>query len=245
MIAMFIFGTEKNEIQCVYQYAKSLAGRWTDEYWGISILQTEQDLRNVIEKKEHADIICMDITVPRGLELAKLIREQNPTAYLILIADSRISPVSYMRPSIAAESLLLKPLTKEMVGEIISEAFQTFLKRFQKPDESQVFVLDNKEGRTLIPFDIINFFEARDKRVYLNTNLREYGFYETLDQLEEQLTDQFIRCHRGFLVNKYKILQILLSRNMIVLEGEVEIPVSRTYKAALKDYRRGGAKIGD
>jgi hypothetical protein len=44
---------------------------------------------------------------------------------MILIANSRISPVKYMRPSINAQSLLLKPLDSESVKEVLSESISS------------------------------------------------------------------------------------------------------------------------
>ncbi|MDD2980439.1 MAG: LytTR family DNA-binding domain-containing protein [Hespellia sp.] len=241
MIVMFIFGTEKKEIQCVYQCSRELAGRWSDEYWDITLCLTVDELMKETGKRESADMICIDITVKGAIPLAMRMREKNPLAYIILIADTKISPVAYMKPSIRAESLMLKPLSNQAIREVLTEAYQSFLKRFYHPDEKKVFVIENKTGRTLVDYESINFFESRDKKVYLNTDAKEYGFYETLDQLEERLAENFIRCHRSFLVNKNKILQIFLSRNTIVLQGEMEVPVSRTYKAALKEYQ-GGAE---
>ena len=100
-----------------------------------------------------------------------------------------------------------------------------------------MFVVDNQEGRVLIEYSAIYFFEARNKKIYLNTGAREYGFYSTIEQLQEELGEQFIRCHRGFLVNQKKIERVVFAKNLIVLTDGYEIPVSRTYKSILKEFR--------
>lgn len=51
------------------------------------------------------------------------------------------------------------------------------------------------------------------------------------------IREQFIRCHRGFLVNQKKIERVIFSKNLILLADGYEIPVSRTYKSILKEFR--------
>lgn len=236
MIVMLIAGSSGNEIRYIAASSKSLAARYSEESWDMKVCHGYKELEKAVSQELKIEMMCVDLTIPNTLELTKKLREWNKTAYMILIASPSMSPVTYMRPSICAESLMLKPLTKEQVKSVLTEAFQAFIKRFSSPDEEQVFVIENKEGRILVEYDRICFFEARDKKVYLNTGAKEYAFYGTLDKLQKQLTGQFIRCHRGFLVNKKKIEKIMLSRNVVLLEGSFEIPVSRTCKASLKEY---------
>ena len=60
----------------------------------------------------------------------------------------------------------------------VKEAIQEVLKKYQNPDIDKVFVVDNQEGRVLIEYSAIYFFEARNKKIYLNTGAREYGFLQ-------------------------------------------------------------------
>ena len=145
-----------------------------------------------------------------------------------------------MRPAIGAESLLLKPLSAAQIQEVLSEAVRAYLDRFYRPDEKKVFVIEHKGGRSLVDYENIYFFESREKRVYLNTETEEYGFYDTLDQLETRLLGGFMRCHRSFLVNKKKIVKVFLSQNRLILENDFEIPLSRSYKPAVKAYLEKG-----
>lgn len=239
---MVISDESDKERQYIVRYSKDMAGRYTNENWKMLQCATFGELEEIVCKRVPADMICVDITMDGALNMVKEIRKSSPTAYIILIANSNISPLVYMRPAIGAESLMLKPLSEKQIQEVLSEAIRTFAGRFYKPDESKVFVVENSGGRSLIDYDRIYFFEARDKRVYLNTDSEEYGFYDTLEQLEERLEGEFLRCHRSFLVNKEKISRVFLSQNRIVLEGEFEVPLSRSYKPAVKEYLKKGEK---
>lgn len=236
MIIMVISDESNQERQCIVRYSKDLAGHFTDENWKMIQCASGQELEEVVKEKVPADMICVDITMSGALEMVKEMRRLVPTAYVILIANASISPLVYMRPAIGAESLMLKPLSETQIQEVLREAMEAYAMRFYKPDERRVFVVENRGGRSLIDYDRIYFFEARDKRVYLNTESEEYGFYDTLEQLDKRLEGAFLRCHRSFLVNKKKIVEVFLSQNRMVLKGELEVPLSRSYKPAVKEY---------
>lgn len=242
MIIMVISDESDKERKYIVRYSKDLAGRYTNENWKMLQCATPRELGEIVKEQIPADIICVDITMSGALDMVKELRQLASQAYIILIANSSISPLVYMRPAIGAESLMLKPLSEKQIQEVLSEAIEAYVYRFYKPDESKVFVVENSGGRSLIDYERIYFFEARDKRVYLNTESEEYGFYDTLEQLEKRLEGEFLRCHRSFLVNKEKIAEVFLSQNRIVLKGEFEVPLSRSYKPAVKEYLKKGER---
>lgn len=236
-------GTDR-ERRYIVQYSRDMAGRYTDEKWEMVECTSVKALGDIVQKKVPADMICVDITMTGALELVAVLRSMAPAAYIILIASPDISPLVYMRPAIGAQSLMLKPLNEKQIREVLSEAIRVYAQRFYKADETSVFVIENCGERSLVDYGRIWFFEARDKRVYLNTDTEEYAFYDTLDHLEERLQKKFLRCHRSFLVNKEKITGVFLSQNRILLEDDFEIPLSRTYKPAVKEYLNIGGQHG-
>ena len=52
--------------------------------------------------------------------------------------------------------------------------------------------------------------------------------------LEQTLPDEFIRCHRAFIVRRSRISCIRLSQNCLTLDNGETLPLSRTYKPRLK-----------
>lgn len=156
---MLISDESKKERQYIVSYAKELAGKWTEEAWKMLQCATPEELAEIVKDKIRSDIICVDITARGALELVKELRKIAPSAYIILIASPKISPVTYMRPTIGAESLMLKPLSKEQIDEVIYEAVHTYVMRFYRPDEKKVFVIENKGGRDLIDYE--NIFSLR------------------------------------------------------------------------------------
>lgn len=236
MISMLIADGYAKERRAISLEAHEQAARHTDEYWKWMECGDEQALKKLLGEDPRLHLACLDITMQNAVDSAKKIRARSDETYMILVADMTIPPTVYMRPSIGAESLLLRPLDLAQIREVLSEAVGTYARRFLNSDNRKVFVLENRGSRELIEYDRICYFESREKKLFCNTGSEEYAFYGTLDQLEEQLGDSFIRCHRSFLVNRSKIERVFLSRNCLELEGGIELPLSRSCKPAIRDF---------
>lgn len=236
MISMLIADGYAKERRAISLEAHEQAARHTDEYWNWLECADEKALDKLLKEDPRLHLACLDITMRDAVNSAKEIRARSDETYMILVADMSIPPTVYMRPSIGAESLLLRPLDITQIREVLSEAVGTYAKRFLNADDRKVFVLENRGSRELIEYDRISYFESREKKLFCSTGDEEFAFYGTLDQLEEQLNDAFIRCHRSFLVNRSKIERVFLSRSCLELEGGIEIPLSRSCKPAIRDF---------
>ena len=123
-----------------------------------------------------------------------------------------------------------------IVKKVFIEAVKCCLKDYNSDcaaDEN--YVIDNREGRQLVPYSKILYFESRAKKIFVITESCEYSVYDTLDNLEKILPKNFVRCHRSFIVAVSEIKKIMFSQNTIVLENGILIPLSRSYKSAMKD----------
>ena len=236
MLVMVVSDSPATERRKILSCAESQAAYHTDEYWRFLESGSVSELVDSLIETDKVDMICLDVTMEGALKMAEQLREEYNSAYFILIADSSISPVLYIRPSIRAESLVMKPLERTQLEEVIGEAVMVYTKRMEAPEDRRVFVAENKGEKNLIEYNKILFFEAREKKVFLSTEREEYGFYDTLDKLESTLDDTFIRCHRSYIANAAHIARVELSVGRVVLDDGTELPLSRSYKADMKEY---------
>ena len=198
MIAMLIADSRTKERRAISFEAHEQAARQTEEYWEWMECSDDSELKKLVAEDPRLHLACVDITMKDAVEMAKEIRARSAEVYMILVADMTVSPAVYMRPTIGAESLLLRPLDGSQIRDVLSEAIGTFVKRFLDTGDRRVFVLENRGARELIEYDRICYFESREKKLFCNTGGEEYPFYGTLDQLEEQLGEAFIRCCQPF-----------------------------------------------
>ena len=233
MISMLIYDRINKELQKLNEAVRSQAAHLSDEYWNILLARTAGEAAACVEETSILDSACMDITGEGGLTCVEELRKRYREMFLLIIADTGISPMSYVRPGIMASSLLLRPFDDKEADRVIKEFLEAYLERFGA--DSGSFVIESKEGKLYIPYDKIYYFEAREKKLYIQTDREEYGFYGTIDRLEDELPQHFMRCHRSFIVNTRKIEKVMLSQNIIYLTEGRDVPLSRSYKAAVKE----------
>ena len=238
MISMLIYDRMKKELERLKEAAKNQAAYLSEEYWNIMLAQTLKEVREHGENISLLNTACMDITGEGDLIYVEEMRRLYQEMFLMIIADTSISPTKYVKPGIMPSSLLLRPFEEQELSRVMREFIESYLERFETGDGS--FVVESKDGKIHIPYDKIYYFEAREKKLYIQTDREEYGFYGTIDKLGEELPQHFMRCHRSFIVNIRKIEKVMLSQNIIYLSEGRDVPLSRSYKAALKELGRNG-----
>lgn len=233
------YSSRKSDLRLIADEIRISAARYSDEDWEFNLFGSVIDLANYVKKAENLDLVCIDINNDMEISAAELIRKSYEQSVILIITDTSVAPTKYMKPSIMAASLLLRPFSKEQVSATISDLFR-FIEHSKVAKEEDSFVVKSKSERFFVAYDRIIYFEARDKKIYLNTLQKEYGFYDTVEQLLEQLPDYFIRCHRGFVINSKKIKKIALSQNVIYMQDEIMVPLSKSYKAKVKELKAYG-----
>ena len=243
MIIMIVADSPEEERIRIVSAARSQAAYHSDERWSFIESGSIEELADSVDGTEKIDMICLDLTMDGALRMAEEMRGSYQAAYMTLVADAEISPVRYIRPSIQADSLMMKPLDDAQLNAVLAEAVAAYMKRIEEPRDKRVFVAESKGERNLIEYSRILFFESREKKVFLSTESEEYGFYDTLDELENRLDDAFLRCHRSYIVNTSRIAKVEISASRVMLDDGTALPLSRSYKPAVKEYLNSLAVI--
>lgn len=238
MISMLLYDRMEKELHRLRETVKKQAAYLGDEYWNIISVSNTQDIEEYEKTLDLLDTACMDITKQGDIACVEALRKKYEEMFLLIIADMDIPPMSYVRPQIMAASLLIRPFDEKEIERVVKEFLLAYLSRREKQQGRNNFVIEAKDGKVYIPFDKIYYLEAREKKLYVLTDREEYSFYGTLDKIEGELPAYFTRCHRSFIVNTRKIEKVMLSQNMILLSENRDVPLSRSYKAALKEWGR-------
>ena len=230
MIHMLIVDGQADELWLIQREAHEQAALLTDERWeirGMLHLEVQE-----ISESEVLDIVYLDVTDAQGLATAMTVRKWWKNVYMVLIVSESLSPVQYLRPSIMAASVLLRPVEQMQAAESIREAIHWLP---GKADDEDVFVFADRDGKLRIPYGQILYFEARAKKIYIALQNEEYGFYDSMDHLVQNLPDYFFRCHRSYIVNMHHLRRYQASQALCILTDDVEIPVSRSYRPLMKE----------
>ena len=182
------------------------------------------------------DIIYYEIQTKQDVDLLKDLRKRESAALLMLLTSAKVSPMLYLKPGISPDHLLLRPFSRTMFDEVNAELFDAYEASCAEEGGEGSFTVNTREGKTLIPYEKILFFEAANKKINVRVGAEEYDFYDSIDNIATALPDYFQRSHRAYLVNTRKIRKIKLTEGIIELEGGVIAPLSRSYRAEFKKY---------
>ncbi len=238
MITFLSFASEKRESELIKGQLRIQAAKWTEEAWGYEMFENMETLEAYLDSEPLIDLLSWDVTVPGSVERLEAMRKDYRQAFLMVVADGRISPMAYLKPGILPSALLLKPLAKENVSKVIGELMEVFSEKFEKKELPEVFVVESREGKQYFPLQQIYYVEAREKKIYIRTKQEEYGFYETIENMEKRLPGFFCRCHRSYIINMRKVTAVKASLNLIEMQDEIQVPLSRSYKKAIKEYHK-------
>lgn len=234
MIAGLIYDKNKSELDCVRAEIKEAIALSSEEDSRIEVCMSKQELQEYLEKTDLENFSCVDIASDGTVSTAEQIRRKYPDTAILLIVDAKQPPNTYIKPSVMASSLLIRPATPEMVRQTIREFISSSLDG-KSNASGEEYLLETKAGIIRIPYSAIYYVEANMKKVFIRLRTEEYSFFGTLEKFSAELPEDFVRCHRGFLVNRQKIRQYLSNENVVILDDDTRIPVSRSYKSVMRE----------
>lgn len=239
MISMLLFDQKEKEAVLLKEYAHTTFAYSSEENLNLTIALKDEHVEKFLKKNNLMDIAFMEVADDSSIEVTKEVRKHYDLSELLIIAEPSISPMKYMTPSIRAVSLLLRPFTKEQCEQTFLQFFKAFFRNQLEEKEEQKLVFENREGKIAIPYSKIYYLEVREKKVYVRLKEKEYSKYESLENISKDLPDNFMRCHRSFIVNTDYISKVKLSENLIYLDDDILVPLSRSYKSEMKEYIKG------
>ena len=238
MVSVLSFNRSIGEQKCIEASCRNEVALRSNDGLRFMPASTCAELQKVIKEGCMIDLIYYEIEDEPDIDCLKRMREEEPTALLALITRPQISPALYLRPRIAPMLLLLRPLQPERLAESNAELFENFFSEQNDRISDRCFVLKSREGRTLLPYGKIAYFEARNKKINVRIGDEEYDFYGSLEAIEEQVPDYFAQCHRAYLVNVKKIARLHMADNLIELHSGEMVPLSRTYRKVISEMVR-------
>ncbi len=167
-----------------------------------------------LEASSSTGIYFLDIDLGsniNGMKLAQQIRLLDPRGFIIFITAH--SELSYMTFQYRVEAMdfVLKdnPAEAELkIKECLLNAMERYT--LQTNRTHKVCTIEAGGRKINIDYDDILFFETSSNihKVILHAKDRQIEFLSTIKELTNTFDDNFVRCHRSFLVNKKNIKEV-------------------------------------
>jgi len=210
------------------------------EDFAVTTFYTGEDLLSAIKGSKyiparHFDIIFLDIQMAgiNGIETAKAIRADDEETVLIFI--TAIKQYVFEAFDVSAFHYLLKPINQQKFTSVFLQAVRE-VQRHQNTSNEILVVKSGKNSITLQQSHIY-YIESKGKKLEIHTDKRVIEIYAALRSLEQELSADFYRCHRGYLVNMAYIAAY--NKDSITVANGDKIYLTREkYNTFVKTYMR-------
>lgn len=178
----------------------------------------ENFLFHYAEERDY-DILLLDVEMGAmdGVAMAKKIRKENDTVQIVFITGySDYIAEGY---EVAALHYLMKPVKEEKLCSVLDRAVAAL----QKTERMILLPVDGEMLR--LPVDQVQYVEAFSHTVSIVTETETIQIKMPISEMEKQLGEGFIRCHRSYLVGLKHIAR--LSKTEVILDSGKVLPLSR------------------
>ena len=183
--------------------------------------------------KQNGKVICSQFLDMNGLDIAKRLRENGFHGTIIFL--TAFSEYVFQGYNVQAHDFLLKPIDADKLAKC--------LQPIVKGMDSSFHIYQFRDEMFKIPYNKILAFSAYKHYVDIATLIpvsnQDRNSYKTFRQrisvkeLESQLPEEFIRCHRSVIINANKIISI--TKTEAVLIGDVICPISESYLEGVRE----------
>ena len=205
------------------QFVKNMVIHWAKsrktELQAEIFSSAESFLFHYAEDKNF-DILLLDIEMGNmdGVALAKRIRKDKDAVQIVFITG--FADYISQGYEVSALHYLIKPVQEEKLFGVLERAAEALQK-------APRFLLVPAEGEMRrVPVSGIVYAEAFAHSVELHTVRETIPAKISISELEKQLGDDFVRCHRSYLVGLKYISR--LSRTEVTLDSGKTLPLSRS-----------------
>ena len=209
---------------------KNLLGKKQD-VTEVSLFSSPLKLIMDLAETAEFDVIFMDIDwnseEKTGLEWGAEIYQFRPDIPIIFITgyNDRFAQ-RVLLADVNILGYMTKPVDEEILNRYLTKVKMTKV-------NPKYLVLSRQSGKISLNVDDIIHIESHNHKAIVCTETGQYEVYEKLSTIKERLTDDFLQCHKSFLVNM-KWISTFEGKSLRMRNGK-EIPISRTYSNKVRE----------
>lgn len=193
----------------------------------IESLTPEQLDKKLNSQSFHYDIFITDIDMGayNGIDFVNQINQINSSCIIIFIS----SYLNYASDVYDVQHIyfILKSEIETRLQKALDKALLVYKNH---KDQFINFRYQNVDYR--LPMDHITHIEAMGRYLHIHDTKNSYTTIKSLKSQQEELSEQFIQCHKSYIVNM-DFIQSISRTDCILMNGD-SIPISKTY---LKNFK--------
>ncbi|MEX1002920.1 MAG: LytTR family DNA-binding domain-containing protein [Crocinitomicaceae bacterium] len=220
-------------MKCVIADDEQLARNLIENYVEkVSYLELVASCKNGLEvtkvlQQHHIDLLITDIQMPEllGTDLVKSLSQPPLVIFTTAYKDYAIEGFE-----LSAVDYLLKPFAFERFLAAVNKAKELHDHAIHKDISLKQGYLIIKADHKLyrVQYEDIKYIEGQREYVSFHTKKKRITALMSLKKLEETLpSDQFVRCHKSFIINK-QMVEALEGNSLLI--PDKSIPIGQSYR---------------
>lgn len=173
------------------------------------------------------DVLFLDINLNSnlsGCDLADLVRKKNKNIYIIFLTGH----LEYAL--IAYKYKTFDYLAKPIIDERLEETVLRLVEDMSMVSNQFIKINNNK---TLINADDIHYIRKDGMKLVFCTSQENYEIYSSFSKFKNCLPENFVRCHKSYIVNINNVKKYKINENMLELKNNQSCGIGAKYK---KDF---------
>ncbi|QOD60136.1 response regulator [Polaribacter haliotis] len=184
---------------------------------------------------EKPDIAILDILLSgkkTGIDIAKKINEKYKFPFIFLTSNSDALTINQAK-EVMPPAYLIKPFSKEELFSSIEIALHNFSNKIGNVNDDNLIIKDSlfiKDKGFYIKINFDEILYLKSAHVYIEMILKndvKHVVRKSLNDILESLNDNFVRIHRGFVINTKYLEKI--NHTSVKIKNE-EIPIGKKYR---------------
>lgn len=224
----------------LHSLAQMIRTSWTTEHT-ITLCSRREDLEQWVAGtgKNRPDVLLLDIDLGRenGIAVSNWVSARCPGLKILFVTGH----VEYSQDIFhgKADGFLIKPVD----GQLLCRELDRVTEVPVAPETEDYLSLKIHKEVRRVPVRNIRYLESQRRMVCIVTESERLEGYFKLNELEQRLPEQFLRCHQSYLVNLDHVSRFR-SDYLELMDG-TEIPISKNRQKSSKEafYRYLGEQI--
>lgn len=207
---------------------------------GYEALEPAMNFTEAIKtiEEESPDIAILDIQLSgskTGIDLAETIRKEYNFPYIFLTSNSDVATVNEAK-KVSPSAFLVKPYTKEELYTSIEIALYNYSQKNDKIIDINLVIKDAlffKEKGVFNKLLFKDILYIKSEHVYVElilNNNKSQVLRVSLNDIITKMSSQFIRVHRGYIINLDYLENI--DANSLKINKQI-IPIGKKYREDL------------
>ncbi len=202
-----------------------------DAQIGLKCSTANEVLEYVNQNK--VDVLILDINLKsdiNGCDIADEIRKKNKQIYIIFLTGHlEYALLAYKYKTF---DYLPKPIVDERLED-------TILRLIDDMQSSPNMYIKLSE-KLFVKQDEINYIKKDGMKLVFCTKHTNYEIYSSFNKFESCLPDNFIRCHKSFIVNINNVNNLKFNDNVIVFGKDEQCTIGAKYKNNFLEVLKNG-----